>query len=126
MNCKTKSCLVQLMVSKKENKIPVIKSSGNVFADIGLANPEKHLAKVELAHQINGIIAKRGLKQMEAATMLAITQPKVSDLSCGRLTGFSIEKLIGFLNKLERDVEIVVKEKSTPHRNHGHLKVQCV
>jgi len=114
------------MVNKKENEIPVIKSSGNVFADVGLPNPEKHLAKVELAHYINGIIEKRGLKQVETAAMLATTQPKVSDLRCGRLGGFSIERLIGFLNKLDRDVVIIVKERPTTYRNHGHLRVQCL
>lgn len=114
------------MVNKQENEIPVIKSSGNVFADVGLPNPERHSAKVELAHHINGIIKKRGLKQAETAAMLATTQPKVSDLRCGRLTGFSIERLIGFLNKLDRDVEIIVKERPTTYRNRGRLKVQCL
>ena len=50
------------MASKKEEEIAVIKSSGNVFADIGLVNPERHLAKVELAHQINKIIEKTQFK----------------------------------------------------------------
>jgi predicted XRE-type DNA-binding protein len=116
---------MKIMASKKEEEIAVIKSSGNVFADIGLVNPERHLAKVELAHQINKIIEKRSLRQVEAAAILATTQPKVSDLSCGHLAGFSIERLIGFLNKLDRDVEILVKERLTRPRTNGHLKVQC-
>lgn len=103
----------------------VIQSSGNVFADIGIPHPENHLAKVKLAHQINCIIEKRGLKQVEAATLLDTTQPNISGLRCGHLDGFSIERLIGFLNKLDRDVDIVIKE-SMPHNSaHGHLSVQC-
>ena len=111
------------MVSKSDEKLEITKSSGNVFADLGLPNPEKHLAKVELAYQINSIIEKRGLKQVEAAKILGIDQPKVSALSCGQLDNFSIERLIGFLNKLDRDVEIVVKKRPTRRKTHGRLKV---
>lgn len=115
--------MVKIMVSKHDEKLATIQSSGNVFADIGLANPEKHLAKVALAHQINRIIEKRGLKQVEAAAILDTDQPKVSALSCGHLDDFSIERLIDFLNKLDRDVEIVVKTRPTRRRTHGYLKV---
>ena len=111
------------MVSKKNGKLEIAKSSGNIFADLGLPNPEKYLAKVELARQINNIIEKRDLKQIEAAKILGIDQPKVSALSCGRLDDFSIERLIGFLNKLDRDVEIIVKKRPTCRKTHGQLKV---
>ena len=107
----------------KKEKLVITKSSGNVFADIGLPEPDKYLAKVELAHQINNIIANRRLKQVEAAEVLGIDQPKISALHCGRLDDFSIERLIGFLNKLDRDVEIVVKKKPTRRKMHGCLKV---
>jgi predicted XRE-type DNA-binding protein len=111
------------MVNKNNEKLEITKSSGNVFADIGLPKPEKYLAKAELASQINSIIDKRGLKQIKAAKILGIDQPKISALSCGRLDDFSIERLIGFLNKLDCDVEIVVKKKSVRRKNHGHLSV---
>jgi predicted XRE-type DNA-binding protein len=91
---------VTVVVSKNEKKLEITKSSGNVFADLELPNPEKYLAKVKIAYQINRIIEKRGLKQIEAAKILDIDQPKVSALNCGRLDDFSIERLIGFLNKL--------------------------
>ena len=111
------------MSNQIEEKLEIIKSSGNVFADLGIDNPEKHLAKVKLAYQINEIIKKRGLKQVQAAKILEIDQPKVSALSCGRLDDFSIERLIGFLNKLDRDVEIIIKKKPTHRKTHGHLLV---
>lgn len=104
-------------------KLTRTKSSGNVFADLGLTDPDKYQAKADLAHQINSIIKNRNLKQAESATILDIDQPKVSALSCGRLDDFSIERLIGFLNKLDRDVEIVVKKKPTRRKTHGCLKV---
>ncbi|MES2141464.1 MAG: helix-turn-helix transcriptional regulator [Pseudomonadota bacterium] len=111
------------MAHKSKDKLEITKSSGNVFADIGLPNADKYLAKAELARQVNHIITKRSLKQIEAAKVLGIDQPKISALSCGRLDGFSIERLIDFLNKLDRDVEIIVKKKPTRRKEHGHLLV---
>jgi predicted XRE-type DNA-binding protein len=74
------------------------RSSGNVFADLGLARPEERLAKAGLALEIERIIRKRGLTQAEAGKILGIDQPKVSALRRGRLGGFSVERLIRFLN----------------------------
>jgi predicted XRE-type DNA-binding protein len=111
------------MTNKDNEKLVFTRSSGNVFADIGLHDPEKYLAKAELASQINSIIDKRNLKQVEAAKVLGIDQPKISALSCGRLDDFSIERLIDFLNRLDHDVEIVVKKKPTRRKEHGHLRV---
>lgn len=89
----------------------VTKGSGNVFADLGLAEPETALAKAELARRINAIIRERGLKQTEAAELLGIDQAKVSALSHGRLAGFSTDRLFRFLNALGRDVQIVIRSK---------------
>ncbi len=98
------------------------KSSGNVFADLDLPEPETALAKAELARRINAIIRERGLKQAEAARILGIDQAKVSALSCGRLAGFSTERLFRFLNALGRDIQIVIRAKSTS-RKRGHVRV---
>jgi predicted XRE-type DNA-binding protein len=111
------------MIVKNEETTESLRSTGNVFADLGLPDPDKYLAKADLARQINTILEKRALKQVEAAKLLGIDQPKVSALSCGRLDDFSIERLIGFLNKLDRDVEIVVKKKPTRRKEHGYLRV---
>jgi predicted XRE-type DNA-binding protein len=85
--------------------------SGNVFADLGLPEAEELQTKAALAHQIASIARGRHLTQAEAARILGTTQPKVSDLFAGRLSGFSIERLIRFLNALDRDVQIVVSPK---------------
>ena len=111
-------------MQKNINEIEITKSTGNVFVDAGIAEPEKYMAKAELARKINMIIESRRLKQGEAAKLLEIDQPKISALSRGRLNDFSIERLISFLNKLDRDVEIVVKEPSKKHvHKPGHLTV---
>jgi predicted XRE-type DNA-binding protein len=92
-----------------KREIEHVRGSGNVFADLGTANPEQALAKAELARQINKIIADRNLTQSEAADVLGIDQPRVSALSNGRLSLFSLEKMMHFASRLGNEVEISVK-----------------
>ena len=89
----------------------VQKGGGNVFADLELPEAEELLAKAELASRISRIIKGRHLTQIEAATVLDTTQPNVSNLLRGKIDGFSMERLIRFLNALDRDVEIVIKRR---------------
>jgi len=86
-------------------------SSGNVFADLELPNAEELQAKAALANQIASIVMHRHLTQVETARILGTRQPKVSELLTGRLDGFSIERLIRYLNALGRDVQIIVTPK---------------
>ena len=102
--------------------ISVEKSSGNVFADIGLPNPEERLAKADLAIRIASAIRALRLTQARAARVLKIDQPKVSRLLRGQLSGFSTERLMHFLMLLGRDVEIVVKT-APRSRRQGRLRV---
>ncbi len=102
--------------------IPVTRGSGNVFADLGLPNPEERLAKAQLAYAIQKAIDERGLTQREAAALMGIDQPKVSHILRGRLADFSTERLMNFLTGLGRDVEIVVKP-SPRSRKKGRLRV---
>lgn len=96
-------------------------SSGNVFADLKIPNPEEYLAKAELAAQILKIVQRRRLTQAAAGEILGINQPKVSALLNGRLDGFSTDRLFRFLNALGCDVRITV---SHPHpRTRGNVRV---
>jgi predicted XRE-type DNA-binding protein len=94
---------------KGEATVPIEESSGNVFADLGLKNPEELLAKAELVHRITEIISERKLTQVRAAKLLGVDQPKVSALLQGKLDGFSTDRLFRFLNALGSDVEIVIR-----------------
>ena len=83
--------------------------SGNVFADIGLPNPEELQLKTRLTLLIKQIIKQRGWTQQQAADALGIKQPDVSELSRGkRLEHYSVERLLIFLSKLEQRVTITV------------------
>jgi predicted XRE-type DNA-binding protein len=95
----------------QRNRPGVIRSSGNVFADLGLANADEKQTKVRLAVAINQILAEQDISQVAAARRLKINQPKISALTNYRLVGFSVERLMHFLTALDRDVEIVIRPK---------------
>ena len=109
-------------VSDERTDIPVTRGSGNVFADLGMSNPEERLAKAQLASLIDDVIRERALTQQDAAALMGIDQPKVSHLLRGRLSGFSTQRLIDFLNALGRDVEIVVRA-APKSRKRGRMHV---
>jgi len=72
----------------------------------------------------HSIISKKKWSQEKAASVLNVTQPKISLLSRGQFSGFSLGKLINLLSKLNQDIEIVVKNRSSSKRNHvGHVTV---
>jgi predicted XRE-type DNA-binding protein len=85
------------------------RGSGNVFADLGLPNPEQDLLKARLTLQIFKIIKDRGLTQARAGEILGIKQPHVSALMRNRAGNFSVGRLMEFLTALGHDVEIIVK-----------------
>src|SRR5260370_7409689 len=93
------------------NSGSVVRSSGNVFADLGLRDADEKQTKVRLAVAIQQIIQARRLSQTAAARVLDINQPKISALVNYHLDGFSVERLLHFLNALDRDVEIVIRKK---------------
>jgi predicted XRE-type DNA-binding protein len=87
----------------------IIKSSGNVYKDIGAANPETMLAKAQLVTRIGSIIEARKLTQREAAEVIGMPQPKLSNVLRGQFRGVSETKLMDCLLRLGNDVQIVVK-----------------
>jgi len=100
----------------------VTPGSGNVFADIGVPEPEEELAKAQLASRIREIVRGSRLTQVAAASLMGIDQPKVSALLSGRLADFSSERLMRLLTRLGQDVEIVVKSKPRG-RQRGRIRV---
>ncbi len=104
-----------------EVAVAIEPSSGNVFADLGLPDPEERLLKAELGRQIRTLIGARGLTQTDAAELLGLHQPHVSNLVRGKLAGFSVERLMGYLNLLGQDVVVIVTP--APDQTRGHITV---
>ena len=94
----------------------VTSSSGNVFADLGFTAAEELAAKADLARAIRQLIDVRALSQREAAPLVGVSQPDLSNLYRGRLDGFSIERLSRMLTALGQDVQIVVQPKPRSRR----------
>jgi predicted XRE-type DNA-binding protein len=102
-----------------------VEGTGNVYADLGVVDPQEARAKADLAHRIVDIIEARKLTQVQAGRVLNVDQPKVSALKRGRLTDFSIERLVGFLLLLGHDVQITVTPKPHSSRKPPTLEVNA-
>ena len=102
-------------------KLKVERGSGNVFADLGRPDAETQLLKAELVTRIDKIIRQRGLKQVEAAKLLGLSQPDISRLLRGNFREYSVERLMRLLTALGRDVEIVIREPRS--QRQGRLSV---
>lgn len=97
-------------------------SSGNIYEDLQVADPDAMHIKARLATKIADIIHHRHLTQEQAADILDIPQPKLSGLLRGQFRGISETKLIECLNRLGRDVEIVICKAPRSHAL-GHTQV---
>jgi predicted XRE-type DNA-binding protein len=99
------------MAKNARPKAKVVASSGNVFADLGLPNPEQELLKAQLTLQIYRIVNARGLTQAQAGAVLGIKQPHVSALMRNRAGNFSVGRLFELLTALGQDVTVTVTPK---------------
>ena len=107
----------------KTKEINIERGSGNVFADLGRPDAETHLLKAQLVTRIDKIIRQRGLKQVEAAKLLGLSQPDVSRLLRGDFREYSMERLLRLLTALGRDVEIVIQEPVSHRQGRLHVQV---
>jgi predicted XRE-type DNA-binding protein len=120
----TNSINVRCQMSTKKEKCK--RGSTNVFKDLGFKNAEEMQAKAILASRIITIIDQEDWTQKVAAEKLGLKQPKISLLCRGQLSGFSLGKLISLLNRLNQDIDIVIKKRPLSRNkkyNAGHLHV---
>jgi predicted XRE-type DNA-binding protein len=122
---KTDRKIMTVQLSDTEQNIEFELSSGNVFADIGFDNAEEMLLKSELVRQINKTIKGRELTSIQARKLLNIDEEVLANLSKGRLTELTLENLFRYLNILGRDLEVVLKPRSTSN-TQGKLKVTVI
>jgi predicted XRE-type DNA-binding protein len=101
-------------MAKKRSEVEA--GAGNVFADLGYADARERSLKVELAIEVNRLLEERGPAQERAAKLLGMRQPHVSDLVRYRLNRFSVERLMDFLTRLGRDVEIRIAPRRSGRR----------
>jgi len=104
----------------RKGTVHVTEGSGNIFADLGLPNPEQELLKAQLTLQIYAILKDSGMTQVEMAKILGVQQPQVSLLMRNRAGNFSVGRLMEFLTALRQDVEITVRPT---RKEHGALSV---
>jgi len=106
------------MKKRLVNGIEVQRSSGNVYADLGLPDADKLKIKTGLVIEIRKAMRSLDLTQQEAAKRMGITQPKVSDMLRGDFSNLSERKLMDCLNRLGYDIEIKIRPAAD---SIGHL-----
>jgi predicted XRE-type DNA-binding protein len=105
-----------------KSKIKVTKSSGNVFADIGIPNADEHLIKAEIVLGIAARIKAKGLTQAQAAKVMGLSQPDVSKLLRGNLADYTLDRLFSFLRTLGNDIRIQI----VPAKNRKAGQIELV
>ncbi|MCY0852642.1 MULTISPECIES: helix-turn-helix domain-containing protein [unclassified Cupriavidus] len=103
--------------------LTIEQGSDNPYADLGYPDADEMLVKAGLAHEIAQIIKSRHLTQQRAAELLGMPQPKLSELLRGKFRGISQAKMIECLNRLGRDVDIVVRKAGRRTLGHTHVVV---
>ena len=91
----------------------VVRSSGNVFRDLGFARDEAEHLKIrsDLMIRLTRLIEARHLTQAQAARLLRVTQPRISDLVRGKIDRFSVDSLIEMLGRTGARITVVVKPR---------------
>lgn len=108
--------------TKRAERLKFVRGSGNVYADLGFKDADATLVKAELVLAIRSIIKERELTQAQAAEIVGLAQPRLSNLLRGEFHGVSERRLMDCLTRLGRDVDIVIKEKPRSRPN-GRLSV---
>ena len=97
----------------RKNRLKVTPSSGNVFRDLGFSREEAEhlLIRADLMIAVQKALERRAPKQADAAKLLGVTQPRISDLLRGRIDLFSTDALIDMLARLRIRVRIVLSPR---------------
>lgn len=90
-----------------------VKSSGNVFADMGLEDAEELMIRAQLGQAVRQLLEEKNCKQREAADLLGIGQAEVSKLMNGKYHLFSEGRLLGFLNRLDQKVIVQIQPRQS-------------
>ena len=89
------------------------KRSKNIFGDLGFGKEEAANLQVRamLMVELEKYIKREGITQAQAARRFGVTQPRVSDLVCGKINLFTVDMLISMLANVGLAVGIHVQKK---------------
>jgi predicted XRE-type DNA-binding protein len=92
----------------------ITKGSGNVFADLGFSPAESRNLRIrsEMMTALRNFIEKEGLTQADAARRLKVSQPRISDLTRGKISRFSLDTLVNMLTDAGLEVDFRIKPPS--------------
>ena len=108
------------MSTRRRKSTKVEFGSGNVFADLGLKDADRLMARTQIGFHVFKILEEKKLKQREIASILSIAQSDVSHLMNGHFSRFTTDKLLDFLRRLDRKVTIHVSPR---HKNEPYQEV---
>ena len=100
------------------NEVEVTEGTGNVFADLGMPNPEERLMRSALVHELHTVLKARKLRKEATAKLLDLPAPVASDLLKGRFVDLPLSQLFDLLVRLNRDVEIRIRPMNEGARLH--------
>ena len=103
------------------NNQRVIESSGNLFADLGLADPEELDLKACLVMKLADVMRRRGVNQTATAELTGISQPDLSKALRGRLRDISVDRIIRALTRLDTEIDISVRHRGEQVGETIHL-----
>jgi predicted XRE-type DNA-binding protein len=99
----------------------VYQSDGNIFANLGLPDPESHFLKTQLVAELHLLTRARKLTQSTAGELMGISQPEVSRFFKGNFRKYSIDRLLSFLTAFDCDVDIISRSQ-TDKEGRGQMK----
>jgi len=111
-------------MDRETEEILIERGSEDVFHDLGLPNADELLAKSKLARAIADAIKARRISQSQLARLTGIDQPKISMLMNGRISGFSSDRLMHILTKLDQDVIIYVRPRPSGDNRSAQVSVE--
>jgi predicted XRE-type DNA-binding protein len=106
-------------------KPPILRGSGNVFADLGFPDPDEHLLKADIVWGMQKVIDGKGLTCEEAALKMGLERGSLEEILQGRFREYPVERLLRLINALGNDVQIVISSQSTD-RDEASLSVITV
>jgi len=99
---------------KTTTRTTITRGSGDVFAGLGFSPAESRNLRIrsQMMTELRRLIEKEGLTQSDAAKRLKVSQPRISDLTRGKISRFSLDTLVNMLCEAGLEVDFRIKPPS--------------